>query len=590
MGMMDENACNHESQRLEMQEMENTMKTLTKLELDLAYSSEKLMNLHVLLMCLLTQENDFEAMDLENEYIPDDSFGKVLAFDFLSGFLDSEVRELDSFMDKLEAEIVDARGMVSSCRQSSEVFSVVEEKLLDSEKSLVQSQQQILEVKMQSAKLQRIVLSSGNWRLEDPVMSSQNDQVLLNINGKSNTMTEQQRHILRMLEKSLARELDLEKKLSESKQREEELRMKLHYTEQVALRMEEAAEVVWGRFLEADNSVEILMGISKELVGRLQLVQFNLHGSFQRENEVKTKCQDWTEQLKAKEVAIQKLEKRNAELLIAKNAELDKLREEVKSLEEQLKESRLDLKSAYDSNEASQDQLIEMENLVESLKESICISENRAESVEAKLTQLQETNLELTEEVSFLKDSASNKEKKVGSLEKQLRQLEIQLQHAKSSSEASQEQQNMLYSAIWDMETLIEDLKSKVSKAESKTDSAEEHCIILSETNFELNKELTSLKARVEFLEKALDQANGEKYTNANKVNLSSKFIMDMVLQLAVERDRIQSQLSILTNDNKALIEKLRTVRDGASIITRDRGDYDKKERSAPENDVNIPQ
>lgn len=373
-------------------------------------------------------------------------------------------------------------------------------------------------------------------------MSSRNDQVL-NINGKSNTMTEQQRHILRMLEKSLARELDLEKKLSESKQREEELRMKLHYTEQVALRMEEAAEVVWGRFLEADNSVEILMGISKELVGRLQVVQFNLHGSFQRENEIKTKCHDWTEQLKTKELAIQKLEERNAELLIAKNAELDKLREEVKSLEEQLKESRLDLKSAYDENEASQDQLIEMENLVESLKESICMSENRAESVEAKLTQLQETNLELTEEVSFLKDSASNKEKKVGSLEKQLRELEIQLKHAKSSSEASQEQQNMLYSAIWDMETLIEDLKSKVSKAESKTDSAEEHCIILSETNFELNKELTSLKARVEFLEKALDQANGEKYTNANEINLSSKFIMDMVLQLAVERDRIQSQV-----------------------------------------------
>ena len=65
----------------------------------------------------------------------------------------------------------------------------------------------------------------------------------------------------------------------------------------------------------------------------------------------------------------------------------------------------------------------------------------------------------------------------------------------------------------------------------------------MSETNFELNKELTSLKARVEFLEKALDQTNGEKYTNANEINLSSKFIMDMVLQLAVERDRIQRQV-----------------------------------------------
>lgn len=174
---MDENpgiyVANEESERLEMQELENTMKTLTKLELDLAYSSEKLMNLHVLLMCLLAQENDFEAMDLENDYIPDDSFGKVLAFDFLSGFLDSEVRELDSFMNMLEAEIIGARRMVSSCRQSSEVFNVVEEKLHDSEKSLVQSRKQILEVMMQSTKLQRIVLSSGNCKFKNiyPVIS-----------------------------------------------------------------------------------------------------------------------------------------------------------------------------------------------------------------------------------------------------------------------------------------------------------------------------------------------------------------------------------------------------------------------------------
>lgn len=175
--MMDENpgicVANQESERVEMRELERTMKTLTKLELDLAYSSEKLMNLHVLLMCLLAQESDFEGMDLENDYIPDDSFGKVLAFDFLSGFLDSEVRELDSFMDTLEAEIVDACRMISSCRKSSEVFNVVEEKLHDSEKSLVQSRKQILEVKMQSTKLQRIVLSSGNCKCENiyPVTS-----------------------------------------------------------------------------------------------------------------------------------------------------------------------------------------------------------------------------------------------------------------------------------------------------------------------------------------------------------------------------------------------------------------------------------
>jgi predicted nucleic acid-binding Zn-ribbon protein len=102
----------------------------------------------------------------------------------------------------------------------------------------------------------------------------------------------------------------------------------------------------------------------------------------------------------------------------------------------------------------------------------------------------------------------------------------------------------MLYSAIWDMETLIEDLKSKVSKAESKLDTAEEQCVLLSETNSELDNELSFLKARIEFLETSLDQANNAKLESAKEINVRTKFILDMVMQLAIERERIQSQVS----------------------------------------------
>jgi len=354
----------------------------------------------------------------------------------------------------------------------------------------------------------------------------------LNINAKSNMqMAKQQRHLLRMLEKSLARELDLEKKLAESRRNEDDLKVKLHYTEQIAFRMEEAVEVIWGRFLEAENGAEVLMNISKELVGQLHLVKFNLSGSTQRESETKTKLQD---------VALKKLESSNAEHI----AEAFILREKVNLLEEILKESQIHLTEANACNEANQEQLSEMENAIESLKESIYIAESRADSAEAKATQLTDTNLELTEELNFHKGSASNTDKKVGVLENQSRELEIQLQHARASSEASQEQQNMLYSAIWDMETLIEDLKSKVSKAESKLDTAEEQCVLLSETNSELDNELSFLKARIEFLETSLDQANNAKLESAKEINVRTKFILDMVMQLAIERERIQSQVS----------------------------------------------
>ncbi|KAF9600798.1 hypothetical protein IFM89_012537 [Coptis chinensis] len=83
--------------------------------------------------------------------------------------------------------------------------------------------------------------------------------------------TEQQKHILRMLEKSLARELDLEKKLSDSRNSEEESNLKLHSAEQEMFCMDEEVEDVLWRLFEAENAVEILMGISKEIIGHLQI-------------------------------------------------------------------------------------------------------------------------------------------------------------------------------------------------------------------------------------------------------------------------------------------------------------------------------
>nr|XP_023928491.1 WPP domain-interacting tail-anchored protein 2 isoform X1 [Quercus suber]XP_023928499.1 WPP domain-interacting tail-anchored protein 2 isoform X1 [Quercus suber]XP_023928508.1 WPP domain-interacting tail-anchored protein 2 isoform X1 [Quercus suber] len=541
-----------------VQEIERSKKILTNVDLDLAYSSEKLVNLHIILMYLLAHENDLQAMALEKNYVSTGSIEKELMFDLLSGILDSEVRELGGFMDNLQADIVDAHNKISSCRHLREFSTKMEEKLHDSKESLKHSQRQILEVKVQLAKFQGTVFAfkSENGEIDKALELSENGQ-LSNLNAKSNMqMAKQQRHLLRMLEKSLAREIDLEKKLAEARQNEEELKLKLHHTEKVAFHMEEAAEVVWGRFLEAENASVALMGISKELVGQLQLVKFNMNSAIQREIQVKAKHEDCIEQLKEKDIALEKLESSNAEY-IAQSAEVFTLREKVDFLGEKLKESQFQLNNANACNEASQEQLSEMENIIESLKESIYNAESRAESAEAKANQLTETNMELTEELNFHKGSTSNTEKKIGLLEKQSRELEIQLQHAKASSEASQEQQNMLYSAIWDMETLIEDLKSKVSKAESKIETAEEQCVLLSERNLELSNELSFLRGRIEFLETSLDQANSTKLESAKEINVRTKFIKDMAMQLATERERIQKQLNNLTKEKTILVEKL---------------------------------
>ncbi|KAL7001385.1 hypothetical protein U1Q18_002535 [Sarracenia purpurea var. burkii] len=540
-------------------EIGTAMEVLTRADLDLAYSSEKSVNLDKLLMHVLACENDLEAMALDNNISSINLIEKALVFDFLSGFLDSEVKELHHFMGSLQAVIVDARQKISVFGHlREELFIVMEDKLHDSEELLQQSQEQVLEISMQSAKLQRTLLAfkHNDWKYDKGTGLSENAE-FGNMDDKPKLQAvEQKRHILRMLEKSLGRELDLEKKLSEFKQNEEDLKLKLRLTEQVAFCMEEAAEVVWGRFLEAENAAEVLMGVSKELIGRFQIVQFNLNGSMQREDEAKWKLLDCLEQLKGRETALKKLESNIAELT-TDNSEVCTLRENVKLLEEQLKESESQLKNATVSNEEKEEQLRVMDDLIESMKENIYITESRAESTEAKITQLTEANMELNEELSFLKNNNDTNTNKVSLLEKQLRGLEIQLRHAKASSEASQEQQNMLYSAIWDMETLIEELKSKVSKAEVKTENAEEQCIVLSEINLELNKELTFLRTKVEQLETSLEQAGDAKVASAKDIDLKTSVIMDMIVQLAMERERIQKQLSSLADANKILVAKL---------------------------------
>ncbi|GMP93625.1 hypothetical protein CsSME_00043379 [Camellia sinensis var. sinensis] len=540
-------------------EIGSAMEVLTGVDLDLAYSSEKLVNLDKLLMHVMASENDLEAMALDNNNSSIILIEKAFVFDFLSGFLDSEVRELDNFMAALQAVIVDARQKLSVFGHLTELFFVMEDKLHDSEELLKQSREQVLEISMQSAKLQRTLsaFKHNDWKYDRGTGLSENGEVVASMNEKPKMqMVEQKRHILRMLEKSLGRELVLEKKLSEFKQNEEDLKLKLRLTEQVSFCMEEAAEVVWGRFLEAENASEVLMGISKELVGQLQILQFSLNGLMQREDEAKWKLLDCMEQLKRGETALKKFETRNAEL-ITDNSQVCASREKVKSLEDQLKESNSQLKNANDANEVKEEQLREMENIIDTQKENVYIAESRVESGEAKITQLTEANMELNEELSFLKNTNDSNTKKMSLVEKQLRELEIQLQHARASSEASQEQQNMLYSAIWDMETLIEELKSKVSKAEIKTENAEEQCIILSKTNLELNKEITFLRTKIESLETCLDEANDAKAASAKDVNVKTKLIMDMVMQLAMERERIHKQLSSLAEANKILAAKL---------------------------------
>lgn len=515
-----------------MEEVRSSMELLSRVNLDIACSSEKLANLGQLLAVVLTKQEEVEeAMAVENEEDDEnDSLGsveKALTLHHLSVLLKAELRQLDDFVSRVHGLILGTRQKIHSQEEENEFHR--------SEESLGQLKEGILKMKMQLAN----PLMIGSF------FSDQDDW-----RDGLNLKIAEQKRVLRMLEKSLAREVELEKKIAAMKQNEDDLKLKLGLREQVTLHMEEAAEAIWGRFLEAESTVEVLMGFSKDMVGRLETANLDMNSSLQREHELQSELGTFMESSNAKDLTIRNLGESIA-LLKAENSEA---RKSIENLEEKLRASESRLKRANSSVKVGREQMKEIESEMESMREGAYRLETRAESAEAKASRLEETNLELSEELGLLKE---NNDKKTKLLEKEVRELEIQLQHSKASSEATQEQQNMLYSAIWDMEILIDELKQKVSVAENKTEAAEEHCIALSELNSEVNAEIVNLRGKVGILEASLSKANAEKMVSAKDIGVKTKFIMDLVMELAIERERVQKQLCCLRKENKLLNKSL---------------------------------
>ncbi|KAL8533536.1 hypothetical protein ACS0TY_009802 [Phlomoides rotata] len=548
-------------------DVQKALKVSSEVGMALAYTSEKLGNLENLLSHVLAGEHDIEPTGFEEDNISAEFIEKAFTFDLLYAILNFELRELENLLADLQDLTVDALNKISSSEHSTEILTGIAGKLHDSESALKQFQDRILEIKIQLAKLQltSFIFKQNEYK-HDWEKGVKVELRLETTEWKPQMLTVEQRRVLRMLEISLGREVELEKKLTSVKQNEEDLKSKIRLMEQVAVCMEETAEVAWGRFLEADNRAEVLKAISKEMLGKLQIVDLSLTSSSKREEELKSKLQDCIKQLNEKETSIQRLNS-TVEQLITDNAKVSSLRERVQMLEEKLSKSESQLVEANAFGERSRVELKVMEGEIESLRENVYVEETRAESAEEKVTHLTDTNVELTEELDFLKGSNESNSKKVSVLEKQLRELDSQLQHTRASSEAGQEQQNMLYSAIWDMETLIDELKQKVVKAESKTEITEEQCVVLSETNSDLNKELDFLRSRMELMESSLDQATLQKRLSAEDISLRTSLIMDAVMQLAMERERIQKQLTSFSKENKLLREKLQKEQNKAPTI-----------------------
>ncbi|KAL8240674.1 hypothetical protein R6Q59_014029 [Mikania micrantha] len=497
---------------------ESTGEMVTRIELDIECICEKLTNLNSLSMLVETKESEFEAFVSDMD---PDTVIKAVEYDLLSGFLDSEMRMLETCISYLQTEKDNVREVLYSRKQLGEPVTEMEEMFLDSENSLEQSLEQVSEIKARSTNFEKNLLrfSEDNDTSE---LSKNNDLTEFEEKMKIKMESvEHPRHVLRLLSKSLEREIDMDKRMSDLIQVEETLTMRLKMLEQEVVYAEEESETTLEKFYEKDHTSEFLMETSKELISKIKMLHFKLNGSIQRESGLKN--------------ALLKLEERVTE------------------------------------EKASTKGIMERETTIKDLRKQVIEAENKVINYEGKCQELEDVC------------------EKVVLLEKESGDLRLRLQHAEACCEASEEAKNMDLSTINDMGNVIDDLKKKVTQVERQFDSMEERCILLSESNADLMKELKFVKGKVQSLDKSLHQMEETKKASAKDINLYSKFITDLVMQMKLERERLQKQISSLKQENQILVNCLKKKTDQDPAVKVSHGDKASSNDFTTENKETLP-
>ncbi|KAL0877613.1 hypothetical protein Bca101_027319 [Brassica carinata] len=137
---------------MEEQTIEGMLKKLTKIDIDLVCTGEKLMHMLILLMHLLASDNDTEGVGRVDSSAA--SFEKALTYDLLCGILESELKEVDMVLDEVEGQIVDA-SKLSTYKYVRDIFMI--DRLGGCAQYLKQSRGRVSEITLKLAQLQRTI-------------------------------------------------------------------------------------------------------------------------------------------------------------------------------------------------------------------------------------------------------------------------------------------------------------------------------------------------------------------------------------------------------------------------------------------------
>ncbi|KAL0874581.1 hypothetical protein Bca101_024286 [Brassica carinata] len=519
---------------------------LTKVELDFAFVAEKLLNLSLLIIQLCSKEHDLDSFVSHKEEAPssndaNDSAEKALEFDLLSSILNSEVKEVESLLNFIQNEIQNAHE------------------------------------------------TSGD------------------LSAKINTQNaDQQRKFLRMLEKkSLAKEMELEKKLNESRNAEYELGMKLYSSSQdAAVYMEEVIEDRYSKWLEAENASKVFKGMSTEMSGKLQILHFNLSSSLQREENFEKierhvfegryaiHGKDENESLikfTCMELGLQNC-KDVYESLDNFIEGVDKYTGEKTGSSFKDLPSVLQFKLARFKSDANKNRTVKQRNVLRMLKKSLA----KEMELEKKLSESRNTEYELgmklyssSQDAVYMEEEIEDayskwlmsRPKEIGSFK-----WEENLKSEIEGKECALHKLDSSNAKVSDFEHITEDLKDRLAKTEARAEEAESRCQKLEESQKELQDELENFKGKGFTLEKLaslgkhlrdsdlqLEHAAAAVEASKEKQNLLYSTVSDMENVIKDLKSKVlkaenraycsEEKLIMVSESNKDLNEELRFCR-----------------------------
>ncbi|KAF7021989.1 hypothetical protein CFC21_034841 [Triticum aestivum] len=551
----------------------NPADVMSRVDLEIQFGSEKLLNLEMLVMEVADRANDIEPLMLDPGSLSTESLENAFEFDLLYGILDAEVRELERLISYIQIDI----GNIEKKLNGEESEGWLKGKLHAAMDSLKQMQEVIATIRREFANFEKALDPSHRKAGNSEGGAYENGHV----SSHTTIQAEGQRNVLQMLEQSIANELDLEKKLSDLGVLVEELKMKLHHVEHGSYFLEESVEAISERMFAAENASELFLVTSKELVNRINTMQYQLSASGCRESDLKAKLEQSLVQLNALNGSLEMMQNGGEENASQDSMQRQRLstpeffalQHKVQKLEEWLRESCSQLQFVTVSTEGNEkeqnmspSEISRFRNIINDIKDAVSKAESRTQKAEARCAELTHTNVQLNGELNHMKTRGSDK---AGLLEMDLMETEAQLEHTVASVEAISEHQSMLKSSISDMQHVIEDLKDKYLKAETRAENAESKCTLLTDTKFELSEEISFLRGRVGGLENSLRQANQLKLSTAKDIGIKTKTITDLVAKLALERERLHLQIVTLTRKNRMLTQKCKENVNEGTLLSK---------------------